>query len=276
MSLLIILFTMMAGTGKASWELVLDTPPAQPAPGGSTDQRPGAKALPTGTGDHPECRHVVQPGETLGGIALSRLGDAARWPDIATLNSLPSDGRINHGAVLDLPCDGTGRNEYRDPDPPPVDGRDLATAISDARKARQHGPDPVNSPRTDIPPLPEKSLIPAEDPEPALTSTSVTQPFPLEEADMTLPDHDTSETGEITVWQARRGTLLDDVIARWTLGAGFRLIIRDRWSWKLDYDYEFTGDMKEAITDLMSGYSHTLPAPLVTFYSNDVVVLSVK
>ena len=223
---------------------------------------------------------MVQPGETLGGIALSRLGDAARWPEIATLNSLPSDGRINHGAVLDLPCDGTGRNEYRDPDPPPVDGRDLATAISDARKERQHGPDLGNSSGTDIPPLPEKSLIPAEDPKPALTSTSVTQPFPPEKADMTLSDHHNAETGEdgggVAVWQSRRGTLLDDVIARWTLAAGFRLIIRDRWSWKLDYDYEFTGDMKEAITDLMSGYSHTLPAPLVTFYSNDVVVLSVK
>ncbi len=53
----------------------------------------------------PQRRHVVVAGETLSGIALSELGDAARWPEIFVLNRavLRDPDRIGVGQVLTLP-----------------------------------------------------------------------------------------------------------------------------------------------------------------------------
>lgn len=47
--------------------------------------------------------HVVQPGETLGCIAKQKLGDAARWREIAALNPGVEPDRLKVGQRLVLP-----------------------------------------------------------------------------------------------------------------------------------------------------------------------------
>jgi len=50
--------------------------------------------------------HVVQPHETLRGIACDRLGDPRRFQEIAELNrDLLTDGRLSPGMRLLLPHD---------------------------------------------------------------------------------------------------------------------------------------------------------------------------
>jgi nucleoid-associated protein YgaU len=50
--------------------------------------------------------HVVQPGETLSGIAKQKLGDAARWREIATLNPRVDPDHLKVGQRLVLPKTG--------------------------------------------------------------------------------------------------------------------------------------------------------------------------
>lgn len=156
--------------------------------------------------------------------------------------------------------------------------RDLATAIREVRAAQE------NERKGD------NIVADSSNAESRNAAPSVTKPESVD-----IPDHsvemeedvaaeamvspsEVSETEgqEVPVWEGRGGGLLNEVIAAWTLDAGFRLIIRDRWSWKLDYDYRYTGDLKEAISDLLSGYAHTSPTPIVTFYTNRVVVISTR
>ncbi len=156
--------------------------------------------------------------------------------------------------------------------------RDLATAIREVRAAQENERKGDNI-VADSSNAESRNAVP-----------SVTKPESVD-----IPDHsvemeedvaaeamvspsEVSETEgqEVPVWEGRGGGLLNEVIAAWTLDAGFRLIIRDRWSWKFDYDYWYTGDLKEAISDLLSGYAHTSPTPIVTFYTNRVVVISTR
>lgn len=55
--------------------------------------------LPVRVGD----RHTVAPGETLMAIARNRLGDAARWRDIAAANPGLNPSHIAAGQQLHLP-----------------------------------------------------------------------------------------------------------------------------------------------------------------------------
>ena len=52
-----------------------------------------------------ECEHVVRSGDSLSRIASSKLGDSARWWEIAELNGITDSGRIAVGMTLALPCD---------------------------------------------------------------------------------------------------------------------------------------------------------------------------
>jgi nucleoid-associated protein YgaU len=61
--------------------------------------------LPPGTPPPAPPTYVVQPGDTLSGIAQSQLGNAARWPEIFALNSnqIQNPNIIFPGQVLVLP-----------------------------------------------------------------------------------------------------------------------------------------------------------------------------
>ncbi len=291
------------GLALAGWELVLGDSTVQSPPVSSSGDKLEA-ANPSPDRVQPDCQHMVRPGETLSGIAKSRLGDATAWRQLAQANNLPSDGRVTHGTLLNLPCHGDWTtSQYREIDSP-VETRDLATAIRESKGSvaedGSDSPDPskqaIQLSRTSDASLSEVqdlhqelagTLLPSgpgtletgpDNNQESVASPAIDLSGKENQDTQTKPGNVSMNPGGESepVWRARGGSLLDDVIAEWTLKSGYRLIIKDRWSWKLDYDYHYNGDLKGAITDLMTGYSHTLPAPVVTFYSNDVVVLSVN
>ncbi|MDX1607448.1 MAG: LysM peptidoglycan-binding domain-containing protein, partial [Candidatus Competibacterales bacterium] len=47
--------------------------------------------------------YVVQPGDTLAGIALQVYGDASQWPRIMERNELADPNRIRPGMELVIP-----------------------------------------------------------------------------------------------------------------------------------------------------------------------------
>ncbi|WP_425244692.1 LysM peptidoglycan-binding domain-containing protein [Streptomyces citrinus] len=51
----------------------------------------------------PSTTYTVRAGDTLSSIAAAKLGSAARWRDIATLNSLKNADEISVGQTLKLP-----------------------------------------------------------------------------------------------------------------------------------------------------------------------------
>ena len=51
-----------------------------------------------------QCEHVVRSGDSLSGISSAKLGDSARWREIAELNGISDPGRIAVGMKLALPC----------------------------------------------------------------------------------------------------------------------------------------------------------------------------
>lgn len=62
--------------------------------------------LPTGPAPVPQLRFIiVEPGDTLSGLAQQHLGDAARWPEIFALNGdvLTNPDVLIVGQVLQLP-----------------------------------------------------------------------------------------------------------------------------------------------------------------------------
>jgi len=65
-------------------------------------------------------RYVVQPGDSLSTIAARRLGNAARWPEIAQRNRLRDPSALLVGQVLDLPDGNPRANPY-----PPLSAKPL-------------------------------------------------------------------------------------------------------------------------------------------------------
>ncbi|MDE2674075.1 MAG: TcpQ domain-containing protein [Paracoccaceae bacterium] len=205
----------------------------------STSQQPSVTS--TVSNENP-CEHVVVEGETLSRIARDRLKDANRWRELVNLNGLPGDGTVRAGVTLHLPCPASPEEV---PAPTPV--------------AEQSPPPPPNPKSSKV----VSANSPGEKTEEVPPGQDV--PAPLE---VPAPDPE--------VWEASGGSLLDDVIAEWAIRAGYRLIIRDRWNWQVDYDYRYEGTLEEAIADLMSGYSSSNPFPVATFYNNRVIVLDLQ
>ena len=77
--------------------------------------------------------YVVQPRDTLRGIAAKMLGHERRWPDIASLNGLPDPGLLLVGQRLDLP-DAQSRVVY-----PPLDEKAFSQSQTPAALAWARG-----------------------------------------------------------------------------------------------------------------------------------------
>lgn len=86
------------------------TGPEKPAEGATAPQTPAYR---------PGDRYMVQPGDTLWGIAERYLGDGSRWHDLYAYNNLPST-EIHIGDVIELPpADWTENSEMPEPSPAP-------------------------------------------------------------------------------------------------------------------------------------------------------------
>ena len=79
-----------------------------------------------------------------------------------------------------------------------------------------------------------------------------------------------------TVWTANTGELLDDVISRWAIEAGWTPIITERWYWVLDTDVSFSGSFLSSVRELLSGFSTAGRAPGVGVHSNRVLQLEYR
>ncbi|MER5886241.1 peptidoglycan DD-metalloendopeptidase family protein [Streptomyces sp. NPDC001941] len=61
------------------------------------------KAAPRATTAKAPATYTVKSGDTLSGIALAKLGNAMRYPEIARLNGIPNPDHIQAGQKLKLP-----------------------------------------------------------------------------------------------------------------------------------------------------------------------------
>ncbi len=77
-------------------------------------------------------------------------------------------------------------------------------------------------------------------------------------------------------WVAHSGELLDDVIARWAIEAGWTPIITERWHWVLDTDVALSGPFLEGVHELLSGFSVAGEAPGVGVYDNRHLILEYR
>lgn len=105
---------------------------------------------------------------------------------------------------------------------------------------------------------------------PAIIVTAMNEPDagPLPPPDMII--------GRDANWSAIRGEFLVDVLMRWGRGAGYTVIVRDRYPWMMGVNYEFAGGFREALNDLLSGFHTSGRQPAVTLYKNDVMILEVR
>lgn len=105
------------------WDCALryEGPEQAPAPQSPEKPAEGATA-PQAPSYRPGDRYMVQPGDTLWGIAERYLGDGSRWHDLYAYNNLPST-EIHIGDVIELPpadwAEGKPPESSVSPDPEP-------------------------------------------------------------------------------------------------------------------------------------------------------------
>lgn len=97
------------------WDCALryDGPAQAPAPQSPEKPAEGATA-PQTPSYRPGDRYMVQPGDTLWGIAERYLGDGSRWHDLYAYNNLPST-EIHIGDVIELPPADWAEDKAEDP-----------------------------------------------------------------------------------------------------------------------------------------------------------------
>lgn len=164
------------------------------------------------------------------------------------------------------------RAEAPEEEPPPANERtqareDCETAIVTTGDAAEpgHDPDRPGSGQEPKYPCADENLEP-----PAIIVTAMSEP------DAGPPPARDMITGRDASWSARRGEFLVDVLMRWGRGAGYTVILRDRYPWVMGVNYEFAGGFREALNDLLSGFHTSGRQPAVTLYKNDVMILEVR
>lgn len=83
----------------------------------------------------------------------------------------------------------------------------------------------------------------------------------------------TGEDAAGQAWTAVPGEMLDDVIVRWALEAGWQPIVSERWYWRFGTEYAFVGRFDAAVADVLQGFPATGTAPGIRYYDNRVIEL---
>ena len=256
----------------ADWQLVLGKSSSGPESRIKRSAGPEPPAEQTDLVSSPECYHVVIPGDTLSGIASTRLGAASRWKDISALNRIDNPVRIQAGLYLRLPADCRQAPLLREKVPQEQVVKRPEPAMAEKPQERKV--------MTTVPAVSDDATGNVKDNDP--DKTVDVSPAPVATAKPVPPDDSGSgkRSGGSTAidteplvqtWEARSGESLMDVIARWALTAGYTPIIQERWSWQMDIDYAYNGSFRDALVNLLSGFPQTGRAPVVTFFSNKVL-----
>lgn len=83
----------------------------------------------------------------------------------------------------------------------------------------------------------------------------------------------TGDVADGQAWTAAPGEMLDDVIVRWALEAGWQPIVSERWYWRFGTEYAFVGRFGAAVADVLKGFPATGTAPGIRYYDNRVIEL---
>ena len=187
------------------------------------------------------CTHAVAAGDTLGGIAKSKLGRSSRWREIAALNPGLQPKALRIGTVLKLPCTVAGGAEEGGAGTPP----DRVAFLQRLRNALSR-------------------------PEP---SSAAAPEAPASDADV---EHATEAAPPLPpppVWTAAKDEFLSDVLTRWGTEAGWTVVIDTTDAWRLHVGFRTEGAFDSAVAELIRGMGHDGVAPRVRLYPNQVLRL---
>lgn len=203
-------------------EMPSDTPPLpDPAQDAAREQSPAtAGSSPA----EPEAndRYVVEPGDSLWGIAESELSDGTRWPEIANANQeeIENPDLIRPGQKVELPAAPSATPPADDPAPPPRPGeQDRNKEAEEPERERQAPPAPSPTQQEkeaerEQSPAPESSPTPLESRGPTANERGREAPSPpAPSAPSTDVDREASSSGD-------RGTLVVGGLVTSVLAAG--------------------------------------------------------
>lgn len=206
--------------------------------------------------------HRVRPGETLSGIAASRLGDPRRWGEIADANGGVDPARLRAGAVLRIPCGPSAETAGAGQ----ADGAgEEASGGGDEDTVRKRGGGFLRrlfggGRRQAAPPQAEGS-------------DGAGQADGTERADGTEAAPAAPPPPPLPVWKARRGEFFADVLSRWGEKAGYTVIADSAEAWRLGVPVRIQADFEAAVAELVRGLGHGGTSPRVRIYPNRVVRL---
>ena len=190
------------------------------------------------------CTHTVVAGDTLGGIAKSKLGRSSRWREITALNPGTKPTGLRIGTVLKLPCTVADEDAEASAGATP----DRAGLLSRLKVA-------LARPRTPAT---------GASPEPAAGARAT------DEADA---PQDEPELPPPPTWTAAQGEFLADVLTRWGREAGWTVIVDTTDAWRLAVAFRTEAAFDSAVAELIRGMGHDGVPPRVRLYPNNVLRL---
>jgi hypothetical protein len=99
---------------------------------------------------------------------------------------------------------------------------------------------------------------------------------PCEKAIADVADAAIPEPEDKGLWNASAGDYLVPVLVSWGTKAGYDVIVEQEDDWRFAVAYSYDGDFRGAVDEVISGFMTAASAPVVVFYSNDVMTIGVR
>ena len=78
------------------------------------------------------------------------------------------------------------------------------------------------------------------------------------------------------IWKASAGDFLVSVMTRWGEQAGYDVVVEQDGNWRFGVNYSRSGLFREAVDEVIAGFVTAASAPVIVFYTNDVMVIGVR
>ena len=91
-----------------------------------------------------------------------------------------------------------------------------------------------------------------------------------------LPCAGDAPAGVAPVWTAQAGDYLVPTLSEWGARAGHDVIVEQNSDWRFGVDYRGEGSFREALDEVIAGFSTAAVPPVVTFYTNNVMTIGVR